>query len=67
MKRGGWFVARGGEEVVMVAEAVSRRVEQSDVWRLVDRCGSGVSAGGNTCAYRGMEEDDRSRTAAACR
>lgn len=30
MKRGGWFVARGEEEVVMVAEAVSRWVEQSD-------------------------------------
>lgn len=32
MKRGGWFVARGEEEVVMVVvvEAVSRRVEQSD-------------------------------------
>lgn len=30
MKRGGWFVARGGEDVVMVAAAVSRWVEQSD-------------------------------------
>ena len=67
MRRGGWFVAREQEVVVMVAEAVSRWVEQSDVWRLVDRCGSGVSKGGNTCAYRGMEEDDRSPTAAACR
>ena len=41
MKRGGWLVARGGEEVVMVAEAVSRWVEQSDargpVWCGVSR------------------------------
>jgi len=38
MKRGGWFVARGEEEMVMVAEAVSRWVEQSDAREPV-RCG----------------------------
>jgi hypothetical protein len=38
MKRGGWFVAREREEVVvMVAEAVSARWNKVTFGRLVDR------------------------------
>jgi hypothetical protein len=38
-RRGGWFVERGREEVVVVAEALTAGWNKVTFERLVDRCG----------------------------